>query len=37
MKIRVLSFGYKMENGGIVIAEEEANIVEEIFTRYSAG
>lgn len=37
MKIRVLSFGYKMVNGGIVIAEEEANIVEEIFTRYSAG
>lgn len=37
MKLRMVSFGYKMENGKIVVEEEEAAAVKEIFAEYSAG
>lgn len=37
MKIRIVSFGYKIENGKIVVAEEEATVVKEIFSEYAAG
>ncbi len=37
MKIRMITFGYKIENGKIVVAEEEAAAVKKIFSEYIAG
>ncbi len=37
MALRMISYGYKMENGVIVVSPEEAEIVNEIFKRYGEG
>ena len=37
MANRMICFGYKMANGTLCIAEEEAAVVTEIFQRYGAG
>lgn len=37
MALRMISFGYKMINGVLEVAEEEERIVVEIFQRYGAG
>lgn len=37
MANRMICFGYKMTNGTLCVAEEEATVVTEIFQRYGAG
>ena len=37
MGLRMITYGYKMENGIIVVENEEASIVAEIFDRYGQG
>ena len=37
MKNRMYPFGYKMENGAVVIVPEEAEIIRKIFNDYVAG
>lgn len=37
MKFRMINFGYKMENGIIKVASDEAIVVAEIFSRYGQG
>ena len=37
MANRMICFGYKMANGTLCVAEEEAAVVTEIFQRYGAG
>ncbi|MBQ2376916.1 MAG: recombinase family protein, partial [Clostridia bacterium] len=37
MANRMICFGYKMSNGTLCVAEEEATVVTEIFLRYGAG
>ena len=37
MANRMICFGYKMTNGTLCVAEEEADVVTEIFQRYGAG
>ena len=34
---RTIPFGYKFENGAVVIEESTADIVKEIYNRYLAG
>ena len=34
---RTIPFGYKFENGAVVVEDSAADIVKEIFNRYLAG
>ena len=37
MNRRTIPFGYKFENGAVVVEDSAADIVKEIFNRYLAG
>lgn len=37
MKLRMITYGYRMENGKIVVSETEVEIIRRIFREYSAG
>lgn len=37
MRLRMVSFGYKIENGKMMVVEEEAAAVKKIFSEYAAG